>query len=52
MIQACGPVQISKGEEFYTGATRVTNNTAEMQGVSERSTVLAEHVRGKEDSPR
>ena len=35
MIEACGPVQISKGEEFYIGAPRVTNNTSEMQGVIE-----------------
>ena len=35
MIEACGPVQIKKGEEFYIGATRATNNTAEMQGVIE-----------------
>ena len=35
MVEACGPVQISKGENFYIGATRVTNNTAEMQGVIE-----------------
>ena len=35
MVEACGPVQISKGETFYIGATRVTNNTAEMQGVIE-----------------
>ena len=35
MIEACGPVQISKREEFYIGATRATNNTAEMQGVIE-----------------
>ena len=35
MIEACGPVQITKGEQFYIGATRATNNTAEMQGVIE-----------------
>ena len=35
MVQACGSVQISKGGKFYIGATRVTNNTAEMQGVIE-----------------
>ena len=35
MVEACGPVQISKGGEFYIDATRVTNNTAEMQGVIE-----------------
>ena len=35
MIEACGPVQITKGEGFYIGATRAMNNTAEMQGVIE-----------------
>ena len=35
MIEACGPAQITKGEEFYIGATRATNNTAKMQGVIE-----------------
>ena len=35
MIEACGPVQINTGENFYIGATRVMNNTAEMQGVIE-----------------
>ena len=35
MMEALGPVQISKDEEFYIGATRVTNNTTEMQGVIE-----------------
>ena len=35
MEEACGPVQINTGERFYIGATRVTNNTAEMQGVIE-----------------
>ena len=35
MIEACGPVQINTGENFHIGATRVTNNTAETQGVIE-----------------
>ena len=35
MVEACGPVQISKGEKFYIDATRVTSNTAEMHGVIE-----------------
>ena len=35
MVEACGKVQINTGENFYIGATRVTNNTAEMQGVIE-----------------
>ena len=35
MWEACGPVQINTGDKFKVGATRVTNNTAEMQGVVE-----------------
>ena len=35
MIEACGSMQITKGEEFYIGATGATNNTAEMQGIIE-----------------
>ena len=35
MVEACGPVQINTGENFYIGATRVTYNTAEMEGVVE-----------------
>ena len=35
MVEACGAVQINTGENFYIAATRVTNNTAEMQGVIE-----------------
>ena len=35
LVVACGPLQICKGENFYIGATRATNNTAEMQGVIE-----------------
>ena len=42
MVEACGPVQTSTAERLYIGATRVTNNTAEMQGVIE----AAEHVLG------
>ena len=37
MIEACGPVQISKAEELYIGATRVTDNTA-------RDAVLADEL--------
>ena len=35
MTEAFGPVQITKGDEFYIGATRATNNTAEMHRVIE-----------------
>ena len=31
MVEACGPVQINAGENFYIGATIVTNNTARCQ---------------------
>ena len=34
-VEACGPVQTNTAERLYIGATRVTNNTAEMQGVIE-----------------
>ena len=32
MFEACAPVRVRRGEEFYIGATRATNNSAEMQG--------------------
>ena len=35
MVEPCGPVQNNTGEDFHIGATRVTNDTAEMQGVVE-----------------
>ena len=35
MVEACGQVQTNTAERLYIGATRVTNNTAEMQGVIE-----------------
>ena len=35
MVEACGPAQIKTGENFHIGATRVTNNKAEIQGVIE-----------------
>ena len=51
MVEACGPVQINTGENFYIGATSVTNNTAEMQGVIEALVRLNTCVE-RESSPR
>ena len=34
-VEACGPVQTAEGEKYCVGATRATNNTAEMQAVIE-----------------
>ena len=28
MVEACGPVQIAEGGEYYVGAIRATSNTA------------------------
>ena len=35
MVEACGPVQINTGENFYISASRAKNNTAEMPVVIE-----------------
>ena len=35
LVEACGRVRISTGDEFCVGATRATNNTGEMQGLIE-----------------
>ena len=35
MVEACGSVQTAKGGEYYVGAIRATNNTAEMQALIE-----------------
>ena len=35
MVEACGPVQTAEGEEYCVGASRATNNTAEMQALIE-----------------
>ena len=35
MVEACGPVQTAEGAEYFVGALRATNNTAEMQALIE-----------------
>ena len=35
MVEACGPVQIAEGGEYYVGAISATNNTAGMQALIE-----------------
>ena len=35
MVEACGPVQTAEGEQYCVGATRATNNTAEMEALIE-----------------
>ena len=35
MVEACGPVQTAEGVEYYLGAFRATNNTAEVQALIE-----------------
>ena len=35
MVEACGLVQLVEGGEYYVGAIRATNNTAEIQGLIE-----------------
>ena len=46
MVEACGLVQLDEGREYYVGAIRATNNTAEMQALIEalfRLNTCAEH---------
>ena len=46
MVEACGPVPTCEGGEYSAGATRATNNTAEMQALIEAPFCLntcAEH---------
>ena len=33
VVEACGLVQTAEGGEYYVGAIRATNNTAEMQAL-------------------
>ena len=35
LVEACGRVRLSTGDEFCVGAARATNNTGEMQGLIE-----------------
>ena len=47
IVSACGPVQTNEGEEFWVGATRATNNTADMQAVIEALYWLNSGIEGK-----
>ena len=47
IVSACGPVQTDESGEYWVGATRPTNNTAEMQAMIEALYWLNSCIEGK-----